>query len=124
MSEITSLLSEPLMALAVAQIIGLLILLSGLDNDKEIAARSGTYWHYNPHMVKHLISNNYDQKLGLFLVTLPTIFQAMNDFPYWSSYLCLLIGLILRFSPIRPYIIQKRTHKITTALNEAASTRD
>lgn len=117
MSGITLFLSDPLIALTVAQIAGLIILLAGLDSDEEIAARSGTYFNFNPHMLQHLISNNYDQKIGLFIVTLPTILQATNNVPFWSSYLCLIIGLILRFSQIRTCFISKRTQKINAILN-------
>jgi hypothetical protein len=118
MNDIVPFLSQPLVALTVTQIMGLAILLAGLDNDEDIAARSGTYFDYNPHMLKHLVSNNYDQKIGLFVVTLPTILQATNEVPFWSSYLCLLIGLILRFTPLRVYRISKRTEKITAILNK------
>jgi hypothetical protein len=118
MTEIVVFLSQSLVSLSIAQIVGLAILLAGLDSDDEIAARSGTYWGHNPHMLKHLVGNNYDQKLGLFLVTLPTILQATTTVPFWSSYACLIVGLLLRFTPIRTTLINKRIKRIEKILNK------
>ena len=122
MNEAILLLSEPLAALTATQVVGLIILLLGLDNDGEIAARSGTYFDYNQHMLKHLIISNYDQKIGLFVITLPTILQTTSNVPFWSSYLCLIIGLVLRFSPIRNWRVEQRTLRIKKLINNTEET--
>lgn len=111
MSSLLEYLSYPLISLSAVQITGLLILVASLDNGKEILARSGTYFDYNPFMIKHLVAHNNDQLLGVFTITLPTILQASKT-PFWISYFILIIALILRFSPIRKIRIENRTNKI------------
>ena len=97
----------------------MIVLLAGLDNDDEIAARSTPVFDYNSHMLKHLVNNNYDQKLGLLLVSFPTILQATNAAPFWSSYIYLAFGLLLSFTSIRMVQIGKRIKHIEEKLKSS-----
>ena len=117
MSQVIEYLSQPIVALAVTQFVGLIMILARLDRDEEIIARAGTYFDYNPHMLKSIISNNYDEKVGLFTVVFPTFLQAAQSLPFWSSYLCLFIGLVLRFSPLRVAINHRRFRRIEERYN-------
>lgn len=110
--------ANPSISLAIVQIVGLLILFAGFDSDEQILAKSGTYWNYNHHMAQHLITNAYDQKIGIFSVTLPTMLQAINTVPFWTSYICLFLAIVLRFSCIRRYSVDKRVKEIDRKYEE------
>jgi hypothetical protein len=101
-----------MVSLAIVQVVGLFILLIGQDSDEEIAMRSATYWDFNEPLMKHMLDNSYDQKIGIFIVTLPTLLNTINKMPFWISYGCLLLGLIFRLPPIRIYLNQIRAKKI------------
>jgi hypothetical protein len=123
MNDILQLVSKPFVSLAATQAVGLLILFGGLDTDKDIVERSGTYCGHNIPMMWHLAKNNYDQKIGLFTAILPTLLQASPDTPFWTSYACLLVGLFLRFSFVRSWSVGWRIKRIAALEEEMRKSR-
>lgn len=122
MIDLLAIFSVPLVALAITQLVGLLFLLAGQNTDDEIIALSGTYWDANPHMLKALVLKNYDQVIGIFTIIMPTILQASKGAPFWTSYICLGIGLLLRFTPLRSYRTERRIKRIKEKQKERSQT--
>ena len=104
--------ADPTVSLVMAQMTGLLILFSGFDNDKLIFEKSSTYWEYNKNMARHFIKAEYDKKIGVLSVTIPTILQEINTVPFWVGYAFLFLAIALRFSCMRRYYIDSRAKNV------------